>query len=136
MENKKELPCFRFINNHLRRQEGMIYPHVLLILILIMAASVSAADAAVTKWKTADYLTDYYEMRIVELMALRLVLASSDTDDFTIKTNVGTTSVVVEKSGKENRKIRIATHSEESTFHAVYLYDPENRSILGRIEYH
>jgi hypothetical protein len=114
----------------------MMYPHMLLILILIMAASVSAADAAVTKWKTADYLTDYYEMRIVELMALRRILESPDPKNFTIKTNVGTTSAVMETAEKENWKIRIATQSQEGSFQAAYLYDPESRSVLGRIEYH
>jgi len=114
----------------------MMYPHVLLILTLIMAASVSAADAAVTKWKTADYLTNYYEMRIVELMALRDMLESPDPENLTIKTTIGMTSAVVEKAEKENWKIRITTHSQEGSFHAAYLYDPDNKSILGRIEYH
>jgi hypothetical protein len=113
----------------------MIFPHILLILVLIMAASVSAADAAVTKWKTAEDLTNYYEFRLAELMALRRILNESAPTSLQTKTNLGTTSAAVTETDEKNWDIRIATTHKEGFFHASYLYDPHNKSIIRRIEY-
>ncbi|MCP3763312.1 hypothetical protein NLX67_13060 [Domibacillus sp. A3M-37] len=113
----------------------MIYPHILLILVLITAASVSAADSSVTKWETADYLTDYYEMRIIELMALRDVLSQSDPASFTMQTNRGTTSVDIIETSEKDRQIRITTIHEDGFFHATYYYDMKNHLIVKRTEY-
>ncbi|WP_050180832.1 hypothetical protein [Domibacillus robiginosus] len=113
----------------------MIYPHILLILVLIMAASVSAADAAVTKWKTAEDLTNYYEFRVAELMALRRVLNESAPLSLQTKTNLGITSATVTKIDEKHWNIRIATTHKEGFFYAAYLYDPHNKSIIRRIEY-
>ncbi|WP_309091563.1 hypothetical protein [Domibacillus sp.] len=114
----------------------MIFPHVLLILVLIMAASVSAADAAVTKWKTADHLTNYYELRVAELMALRRVLTQSEPVSFETKTNLGITSAAVKEIAEQNWQIRITTTHTDGFFRATYVYDPRLESFLSRVEYH
>lgn len=136
MVNRKERSCILSIRRHIKRQQGMIFPHVLLILVLIMAASVSAADAAVTKWKTADYLTNYYEFRVAELMALRRVLTLSEPASFDIETNLGTTNTAVTETAEQNWQIRITTTHTDGFFRATYVYDPRLESFLSRVEYH
>ncbi|WP_141719936.1 hypothetical protein [Domibacillus iocasae] len=122
------------IKKHLNRQHGMIYPHILLILVLIMAASISTVDSSVTKWRTADYLTDYYEMRIVELMALRDVLSQADPASFIMETNRGTTSIDIIEMSEQDRQIRITTIHEENIFSATYYYNRKDLSIVKRAE--
>ena len=116
-------------------EEGMIYPHILLILVLIVGASVSAADSFVSKWKTADYLTDYYEMRIIELMALRDVLSQPDPQSFIMQTNHGTTNVTILNTSEKKRQIQISTVYEDGSFRATYYYDVESERTVKRAEY-
>ncbi|WP_046173819.1 hypothetical protein [Domibacillus indicus] len=113
----------------------MIYPHILLILILVMAASISAADAAITKWKTADYLTGYYEMRIVELIALREVLEQPQPSAFVMETNKGITSVNITNISEKECQIRITITYKEGVSQAAYYYNVKSKTITKRVEY-
>ncbi|OAH56002.1 hypothetical protein AWH49_05345 [Domibacillus aminovorans] len=99
------------------------------------AAAVTATDAAVTKMKTADQLTEYYEMRLVELMAVRFVLKNPDTASFTMKTNKGTTDVQLLDQSEIERSIRITTTRGKRQFYATFLYNKENNRLTKRIEH-
>ncbi|WP_155894708.1 MULTISPECIES: hypothetical protein [Bacillaceae] len=135
---KMEKKEHRFIHSikRLRKNEsGMIYPHVLVLLFLMSAAAVTATDAAVTKMKTADQLTEYYEMRLVELMAVRFVLKNPDTASFTMKTNKGTTDVQLLDQSEIERSIRITTTRGKRQFYATFLYNKENNRLTKRIEH-
>lgn len=113
----------------------MIYPHVLVLLFLMSAAAVTATDAAVTKMKTADQLTEYYEMRLVELMAVRAFLKNSDTAAFTMKTNKGITKVQLLEQSEIEQSVHIATTRGERQFYATFLYNKENHRFIKRIEH-
>ncbi|OKL38096.1 hypothetical protein BLL40_01340 [Domibacillus mangrovi] len=99
------------------------------------AAAVTATDAAVTKMKTADQLTEYYEMRLVELMAIRAILKNPDTASFTMKTNKGITDVQLLDPSEIERIIRITTTRGHRQFYATFLYDKENHRLTKRIEH-
>lgn len=133
---KKEQRFLQFGKEWILNEQGMIYPHILLILVLIMAASVSIADSFVSKWKTADYVTDYYELRIVELMAVRNVVAQSEPDPFFLETNIGTTHVTISEAVQNERRVRIETTHQDGVFWAVYHLHSEDGSILKRTEYY
>lgn len=133
---KRRVHQFLLFNKYyLAREGGMIYPHILLILVLVAGASVSAADSFVTKWKTADYLTHYYEMRIVELVAIRDVLSQPDPQSFSMRTNRGTTNVNILNTSEKERQIQITTVYENGSFQATYYYDRESELMVKRTEY-
>ncbi len=135
MEKKKEHRFIHSIKRLRKNESGMIYPHVLVLLFLMSAAAVTATDAAVTKMKTADQLTEYYEMRLVELMAVRFVLKNPDTASFTMKTNKGTTDVQLLDQSEIERSIRITTTRGKRQFYATFLYNKENNRLTKRIEH-
>ncbi len=132
---KKEHRFIHSIKRLRKNESGMIYPHVLVLLFLMSAAAVTATDAAVTKMKTADQLTEYYEMRLVELMAVRFVLKNPDTASFTMKTNKGTTDVQLLDQSEIERSIRITTTRGKRQFYATFLYNKENNRLTKRIEH-
>ncbi|OLN23344.1 hypothetical protein BTO30_05095 [Domibacillus antri] len=113
----------------------MIYPHVLLLLFLISSAAITAADAAVTKMKTSDQLTEYYEIRVVELMAIRDVLQHPEASDFSIETNKGTTTIQITDRSETERKIRITTMREERLFYSTFFLNTAQNRIMKRTEH-
>jgi hypothetical protein len=114
----------------------MIYPHVLLLLFLMSAAAVTATDAAVTKMKTADQLTEYYEMRLIEIMAIRNVLQNPDVSFFSMETNKGITYVLRSDYSETEQSIRVTTTRTSRQFYSTFFYDKEQHQLIKRIEHH
>lgn len=92
-------------------------------------------DAVVTKLKTASQLTEYYELRLAELMAVRHVLQNPEANSFEIKTNKGKVNVQITDVSETGRKIRITITRTERLFFASYFYDKEQRRFEKRFEY-
>ncbi|OMP67690.1 hypothetical protein [Domibacillus epiphyticus] len=113
----------------------MIYPHVLLLLFLVSAAAVIAAEASVTKINTANQLTEYYELRIIELMAIRNMLENPDAPSFSMETNKGTTMVQITDSSATERRIRITTYRTGRPFYSTFFYNKAEGQITKRTEH-
>jgi hypothetical protein len=136
MEKKKGHHFIHSIKRLLKNESGMIYPHVLLLLFLISAAAVTATDAAVTKMKTADQLTEYYEMRLIEVMAIRNVLQNPDVPSFSMETNKGITYVLKSDYSETEQSIRVTTTRTSRQFYSTFFYDKEQHQLTKRIEHH
>ncbi len=88
----------------------------------------------VSKTNSAEYLTEYYELRIVEIIALRKAFEQSQLSSFDFQTNKGTTKVEINEVSEKETQIRIMTLLENRTFQAAFYYNLEQEAILKRVE--
>ncbi|WP_338750065.1 hypothetical protein [Bacillus sp. FJAT-52991] len=124
----------RFILN----ERGVLFPYVLLLFIVVSSTAILGVEIFISKQRTAMYLTEYYEIKVMELMTLQYLSPQLDQ-------GMAISGVFVTNKGEVNYSaspeidpdqyvIHLRTKKEGSNFYSKVVYDQTTKQIVKRIE--
>ncbi|KAB7708781.1 hypothetical protein F9802_01120 [Bacillus aerolatus] len=119
-------------------EKGGLLPYVLLLFVIICTAAVFGTGIFVSKQKTALFLTDYYETKVMELMTLQQVLPSLDKGEAlsgSFRTDRGeVVYAAAPNEGEELVVIHLKTLKTDTYFSSRIIYNMAERQIVQWIE--
>ncbi|MBM7650462.1 hypothetical protein JOC78_003453 [Bacillus ectoiniformans] len=124
--------------NKLNNEKGVLFPYVLLLFAGICILAVFSTEIYVTKQKTAANLSAYYEVRLLELMAIRNLLPELDargasTGVYT--TDQGTVAYdIIPMAEPELLEVRLVISNQGSRFTSQILYNKTEKKIIKRTD--
>ncbi|WP_203361769.1 competence type IV pilus minor pilin ComGG [Bacillus sp. REN10] len=119
-------------------ERGMLFPYVLLLFIVVLSTAILGVDIFVSKQRTAMHLTEYYETKVMELLALQHV--ASQLDQGTAASGVFVTNKgevhysVSEETNQDQYIIHLKTKKKDSNFYSKVIYDEKTKQMVKRLE--
>lgn len=119
-------------------EKGALLPFTLLLLTVVCTTAVFGTGIFVSKQKTALFLTDYYETKVMELMALQAVfplLENQEPVSGSYYTNHGEVVYAAAPNPEEvTVVIHLRTVKADTRFASKVIYNMADREIIQWVE--
>lgn len=118
-------------------ENGMIYPYVLLLFMVVNMLVFFGRDILISNQQTAANLADYYEVKIMEMMVLQKLLPLLEAGEGIngrMETNRGSVIYSAVPQGKESDLMTIVlrTNNEQSSNLVQFIYNKKQKQIIKR----
>ncbi|MEK4028824.1 hypothetical protein MKZ02_09740 [Pseudobacillus sp. FSL P4-0506] len=119
-------------------EKGVILPYTLLLFTIVCTAAIFGTGIFVSKQKTALFLTDYYETKVIESMTLQEILplleqGTSLSGEY--RTNRGKVVYAAQPNeGEELVVVHLKTNKPDSRFSTKVIYSMTERRIIQWVE--
>ncbi|KIL75286.1 hypothetical protein [Bacillus badius] len=119
-------------------EDGAVLPFTLLLFMVVCTAALFGTGIFVSKQQTALLLTDYYETKVIELMALQEILPlleGGEAVSGSYRTDRGEVIyAAAPNEGEEAVVIHLKTNKPETFFTTKVVYHLTERQIIKWIE--
>jgi len=119
-------------------EKGVLLPYTILLFTVVCTAAIFGTGIFVSKQKTALFLTDYYETKVIELMALQevfLLLEKEEEVSGVYHTNHGKVAYeVVAGEAEEVVVIHLKTAKKDTRFSTKLIYSMTEKQIVKWVE--
>ncbi|OCA92622.1 competence type IV pilus minor pilin ComGG [Pseudobacillus wudalianchiensis] len=119
-------------------EKGVLLPYTILLFTVVCTAAMFGTGIFVSKQKTALFLTDYYETKVIEFMALQeifVLLENGEEISGIYRTDRGdVTYKVIPDETEELVAIHLKTAKAETRFSTRVIYSMADRQIVRWIE--
>ncbi|KMY54746.1 hypothetical protein AC623_13055 [Bacillus sp. FJAT-27231] len=119
-------------------ERGVLLPYTILLFTVVCTAAIFGTGIFVSKQKTALFLTDYYETKVIEFMALQeifMLLENGEEISGMYRTDRGdVTYKVIPDETEELVAIHLKTAKAETRFSTRIIYSMADRQIVRWIE--
>lgn len=119
-------------------EKGVLLPYTLLLFTVVCTAAIFGTGIFVSKQKTALFLADYYETKVIESMALQEILPLLEQGiplSGSYYTNRGEVVYAAQPNeGEELVVVHLKTNKLDSRFSTKVIYSMTEREIIQWIE--
>ncbi|MGM7635545.1 hypothetical protein [Bacillus sp. Hm123] len=119
-------------------ERGVLFPYVLVLFIVVSSTAVLGVETFVSKQKTAMNLTEYYEIKVIELLTLQHLgqqLAEGVVTTGVFVTNKGEVRYSVSPEvEKDQYVIQLRTKKDGTSFQSNVVYDQTTKQFVKRID--
>lgn len=119
-------------------ERGVLFPYVLVLFIVVSSTAVLGVEVFVSKQKTAMNLTEYYEIKVMELLTLQYLDQQLDEGvalSGAFVTNKGeVTYSASPEIDQDQYVIHLRTKKDGTNFHSKVIYDQTAKQIVKRID--
>ncbi|OZI11937.1 hypothetical protein CEW92_09375 [Bacillaceae bacterium SAS-127] len=119
-------------------ERGVLFPYVLVLFIVVSSTAILGVEVFISKQKTAMNLTEYYEIKVMELLTLQYLGPQLDEGGAlsgAFVTNKGEVAYSASPEVDQDQYvIYLRTKKEGSNFHSKVIYDQTTKQIVKRID--